>query len=82
MDAWLTDFRGDVPNIDVPVLIIQGDKDNVLPYPKTGQRLQPMLSDCKLVTLKGAPHGTPWTHPTEVNQAIMEFIGAPSMARA
>ncbi|MFI5833880.1 alpha/beta fold hydrolase [Micromonospora sp. NPDC051300] len=82
VDAWQTDFRGDLPNIDVPVLIIQGDKDNVLPYPVTGQRLVNMLSDAKLVTLKGAPHGTPWTHPTEVNNAIMEFIGKPSMANA
>lgn len=82
VDAWQTDFRNDVPNIDVPVLIIQGDKDNVLPYPVTGQRLAPMLRDGKLVTLTGAPHGTPWTHPTEVNKAIMEFIGAPAMARA
>ncbi|MFG1655000.1 alpha/beta fold hydrolase [Micromonospora chersina] len=82
VDAWLTDFRGDLPNINIPVLIIQGDKDNVLPYPATGQRLQHMLSNCQMITLKGAPHGTPWTHPTEVNQAIMEFIGAPKMARA
>ncbi|MEE3919635.1 alpha/beta hydrolase [Micromonospora sp. BRA006-A] len=66
----------------MPVLIIQGDKDNVLPFPVTGQRLVNMLSDAKLVTLKGAPHGTPWTHPTEVNKAIMEFIGKPSMATA
>ncbi|MFG3600528.1 alpha/beta fold hydrolase [Micromonospora chersina] len=82
VDAWLTDFRGDLPNINIPVLIIQGDKDNVLPYPATGQRLQHMLPNCQMITLKGAPHGTPWTHPTEVNQAIMEFIGAPKMARA
>ncbi|GIJ25858.1 arylesterase [Micromonospora qiuiae] len=82
VDAWGTDFRGDVSRIDVPVLIVQGDKDRVLPYPKTGQRLQPMLSDSRLVTLKGAPHGTPWTNADEVNQAIMEFIGSPAMARA
>ncbi|BCJ58687.1 alpha/beta fold hydrolase [Micromonospora endophytica] len=82
VDAWGTDFRGDVSRIDVPVLIVQGDKDMVLPYPKTGQRLQPMLADSRLVTLKGAPHGTPWTNADEVNQAIMEFIGAPAMARA
>lgn len=43
VDAWQTDFRGDVSRIDVPVLIVQGDADAVLPYPKTGQRLQPML---------------------------------------
>ncbi|MER7415450.1 alpha/beta hydrolase [Micromonospora peucetia] len=82
VDAWQTDFRGDLPNIDVPVLIVQGDKDAVLPYPATGQRLASMLPDGKLVTLKGAPHGTPWTHPAEVNRAIMDFIGAPAMARA
>ncbi|MER7457208.1 alpha/beta hydrolase [Micromonospora sp. NPDC126480] len=82
VDAWQTDFRGDLPNIDVPVLIVQGDKDNVLPYPKTGARLHPMLPGSQLVTLKGAPHGTPWTNAPEVSKAIMEFIGAPAMARA
>ncbi|RKN23771.1 alpha/beta hydrolase [Micromonospora musae] len=82
VDAWLTDFRGDLPQIDVPVLIVQGDKDNVLPYAVTGQRLQPMLAGSQLVTLKGAPHGIPWTNADEVNKAIMDFIGAPAMSRA
>ncbi|MGC5018629.1 alpha/beta fold hydrolase [Micromonospora sp. DT47] len=82
VDAWLTDFRGDVPRIDVPVLIVQGDQDNVLPYPVTGQRLAPMLPNGQLVTLNGAPHGTPWTNADEVNQAIMSFIRQPRMARA
>ncbi|MFC0507907.1 alpha/beta fold hydrolase [Micromonospora costi] len=82
VDAWLTDFRGDLPQIDVPVLIVQGDKDNVLPYASTGQRLQPMLAGSQMITLKGAPHGIPWTNADEVNRAIMDFIGAPAMARA
>ena len=82
VDAWLSDFRPDLPNIDVPVLIIQGDKDAVLPYPATGQRLVSMLPDARLVTLPDAPHGLPWTHAGEVNKAVMEFIGKPSMARA
>ncbi|MEV1146018.1 alpha/beta hydrolase [Micromonospora sp. NPDC049799] len=82
VDAWQTDFRADVTRIDVPVLIVQGDKDAVLPYPKTGARLQPMLPGSQLITLKGAPHGTPWTNAREVNQAILEFIRSPTMARA
>ncbi len=82
VSAWLTDFRGDLPRIDVPVLIIQGDQDNVLPYPQTGGRLQPMLPDARLITLKGAPHGIPWTHAREVTRATMEFIGAPAMSHA
>jgi non-heme chloroperoxidase len=80
IDAWLTDFRADLPRIDVPVLIIQGDKDEVLPYPVTGQRLQPMLQGSKLVTLAGAPHGIPWTHAQECNEALMQFLQpAPAM---
>lgn len=78
VDAWLTDFRPDLPRIDVPVLIIQGDKDAVLPFAKTGQRLASMLPGSRLVTLKGAPHGIPWTHAEDINRAIMEFISAPT----
>ncbi|WP_319459327.1 alpha/beta hydrolase [Micromonospora sp. RTP1Z1] len=80
--TWLEDFRGDVSRIDVPVLIIHGDADNVVPYPPTAPRLQSMLSDSKLVTLPGAPHSIPWTHADDVNRAMMEFIGAPAPAMA
>ncbi|MEO3742988.1 alpha/beta hydrolase [Plantactinospora sp. B5E13] len=80
IDAWLTDFRPDLPRIDVPLLIVQGDKDAVLPFPVTGQRLAPMVPGSKLITLKGAPHGIPWTHADEVNKAILEFIGAKTPA--
>ncbi|WP_433389736.1 alpha/beta fold hydrolase [Micromonospora sp. KLBMP9576] len=82
VDAWQTDFRADLPRIDVPVLIVQGDADAVLPYPKTGQRLAAMLPGSRLVTLEGAPHGIPWTNATEVNRSIMDFIGAPAAALA
>jgi len=37
--TWTTDFRADLPEIDVPVLVIQGDADQVLPLDKTGKRL-------------------------------------------
>ncbi|MBM0259189.1 alpha/beta fold hydrolase [Micromonospora sp. 4G55] len=74
--ALSSDFRGDLPGIDVPVLIVQGDKDAVLPYPVTGQRLQPMLPTSRLVTLPGAPHGIPWTHADEVNRELLTFLGA------
>src|SRR6185295_16310948 len=35
VDTWLTDFRDDLPMIDVPVLLIHGDADRILPYPNT-----------------------------------------------
>ncbi|HEX5542733.1 MAG TPA: alpha/beta hydrolase, partial [Micromonospora sp.] len=57
--TWETDFRPDLPAIDIPVLIIHGDADRVLPYPKTAQRLQDMLPNSQLLTLPGAPHAIP-----------------------
>ena len=72
--AWLTDFRPDLPNIDVPVLIIQGDQDRLLPFPITGKRLVDMLPVSRLMTLEGAPHGVPWTHADEINAELMTFL--------
>jgi non-heme chloroperoxidase len=75
IQAWLTDFRADLPRIDVPILMIQGDADRVLPYPATAQRLQPMLPGSQLMTVPGAPHAICWTHADQVNQAMLNFIG-------
>jgi non-heme chloroperoxidase len=83
VESWETDFRDDVSRIDIPVLIIHGDADRVLPYPVTAPRMQATLSNSQLVTIKDAPHAIPWTHSDEVNKAMMDFIsaGAPVMAR-
>jgi non-heme chloroperoxidase len=72
--TWLTDFRDDVEKIDVPVLIIQGDADRVLPFPSSGQLLHATLEGSKLVVLEGAPHGIPWTHADEINRELLDFI--------
>src|SRR5262249_39936850 len=37
--TWTTDFRADLPRIDVPVLVLHGDADQVLPLDKTAKRL-------------------------------------------
>ena len=73
--TWETDFRGDLPKIDVPLLVIQGDADRILPFPKTGKRL-PDLVDCELVVIEGGPHAIAWTHADQVNDALLQFVGA------
>jgi non-heme chloroperoxidase len=72
--TWETDFRDDLPRIDVPVLVVQGDQDQVLPYPKTGERLPMLIKDTQLVVIQGGPHGIPWTHADQVNRALLEFL--------
>ena len=74
VDAWLTDFRDDLPKIDVPILIIHGDADRVLPYDITAKLLPDKIKDAKLVTVEGGPHGICWTHPEIVNKELLEFI--------
>jgi non-heme chloroperoxidase len=79
--TWETDFRDDLPKIDVPLLVIQGDADRILPFPNTGERL-PALIDCELVVIKGGPHAIAWTHADQVNKALLKFVGAPVPAHA
>ena len=72
--TWATDFRADLPEIDVPMLVIQGDQDRVLPIDKTGRRLPALLKDAQLVVVEGGPHAIPWTHAAQVNTALLDFI--------
>jgi non-heme chloroperoxidase len=54
--TWTTDFRDDLPKIDVPMLVIHGDADQVLPLDKTASRLPGLIKDMQLVVIEGAPH--------------------------
>jgi pimeloyl-ACP methyl ester carboxylesterase len=74
--TWATDFRADLPAIDVPMLVIQGDEDRVLPYPKTGARLPGLIKNLQEVVIKGGPHAIPWTHADQVNQALLKFTSS------
>jgi non-heme chloroperoxidase len=72
--TWATDFRADLPEIDVPVLVIQGDADQVLPLDKTGNRLPALIKDARLAVIEGGPHAIPWTHAAQVNTALLGFL--------
>jgi len=65
---------GGLPKIDVPVLVIQGDADRILPFEKTGKRLPGLIADMELVAVEGGPHAIPWTHADQVNTALLDFI--------
>ena len=75
VDTWLTDFRADLPKIDVPMLVIQGTEDRILPIDATGRRLPDLVKDIQFIEIEGGPHNVGWTHPDEVNEALVKFIG-------
>jgi non-heme chloroperoxidase len=72
--ACLEDFRCDLATISVPVLVIHGDQDRVLPYEVTSRRLPALLKDVRSTVIAGGPHAIIWTHADEVNQAMLDFI--------
>jgi non-heme chloroperoxidase len=76
VDTWLTDFRDDVSKIDVPTLVVHGTDDRILPFEATAKRLPALVDDLKLVPVEGGPHNIGWTHPDEVNQALLGFLDA------
>jgi non-heme chloroperoxidase len=72
--TWTTDFRADLPKIDVPILVIQGDADQVLPLDKTGKKLPGLINDVELTVIEGGPHAIPWTHAGQLNTALLDFL--------
>ncbi len=77
VDSWLTDFRDDLPAIDVPILVVHGTEDRILPIAATSDRLPGLIANLRLVRIEGGPHNIGWTHPDEVNKALLEFLGEP-----
>lgn len=72
--TWLTDFRRDLPKINVPMLVVQGDEDRILPINSTGRRLPDLIKDVRFIEVTGGPHNIGWTHPEEVNKALLDFL--------
>jgi non-heme chloroperoxidase len=76
VDTWLTDFRDDLPKIDVPTLVIHGTEDRILPFEATAARLPALVDGLQLVKVEGGPHNVGWTHPDVVNPALLDFIAS------
>jgi non-heme chloroperoxidase len=77
VDTWLTDFRDDLSRIDVPTLVVHGTEDRILPIAATADRLPALIANVRLVRVQGGPHNIGWTHPEEVNAALLEFLDQP-----
>jgi len=78
--ACQEDFRSDIARITIPVLVIHGDQDRVLPYQATGRRIPALLPNARSTLITGGPHAIIWTHADEVNQALLHFISHPGQA--
>jgi non-heme chloroperoxidase len=71
-----TDFTGDLKKITVPVLVMHGDDDQIVPYADSGPLSAKLLKEGELKTYKGFPHGMPTTEADTINHDLLSFIRA------
>ena len=78
-----TDFTDDLTRIDVPVLLIHGEDDQVVPYADSAPLALKLLKNGTLKNYPGLPHGCMTTHPELINRDILEFVrGTPTSTGA
>ena len=71
-----TDFREDLPKVDVPTLIIHGDSDGTVPFEGSGQRTHEAIAGSRLHLIAGGPHGINVSHADEFNRVLLDFLVA------
>jgi non-heme chloroperoxidase len=74
VNAWIEDFRQDIPKNTVPTLILHGDADRILPPDATSRRQARMIKGARFVELSGGPHGVLWTHADQINAELVHFL--------
>jgi pimeloyl-ACP methyl ester carboxylesterase len=72
--TWHTDFRAVLPKIDIPVLVLPGTEDRILPFEACGPRTAELIAGNEFVPVEGAGHGLCWTHAEEVNAELLRFF--------
>ncbi|WP_100632648.1 alpha/beta fold hydrolase [Pseudomonas qingdaonensis] len=69
-----TDFTDDLKRITIPVLVMHGDDDQIVPYENSGPRSAKLLQNGTLKTYAGLPHGMPTTDADTINADLLAFL--------
>jgi non-heme chloroperoxidase len=69
-----TDFTEDLKKIDIPVLVMQGDDDQIVPIDDSGRLSVKLVKNGKLKVYPGYPHGMCQIHADEINAELLAFI--------
>jgi non-heme chloroperoxidase len=69
-----TDFTEDLKQITVPVLVLHGEDDQIVPIADSAPLSAALLKNGTLKTYPGFPHGMPTTHADTINADILAFI--------
>ncbi|TFF38187.1 alpha/beta fold hydrolase [Mucilaginibacter psychrotolerans] len=71
-----TDFTEDLKSVDIPVLVLHGEDDQIVPFPLTAVKAIKLLKNGTLISYPGFPHGMPTTEAATINKDLLAFIKA------
>ncbi|GAB4012750.1 alpha/beta hydrolase [Spirosoma sp. KCTC 42546] len=71
-----TDFTEDLKGVDIPVLVLHGEDDQIVPFPISGAKAVKLLKHGKLISYPGFPHGMPTTEADTINADLLAFINS------
>ena len=74
--TWAEDYTPDLKRIDRPVLFIQGDDDQVVPFKATGNRVREIIPGATLKVYEGASHAVPMINAERFNAELLAFVEA------
>jgi non-heme chloroperoxidase len=77
-----TDFTEDLKKIDIPVLVLHGDDDQIVPIAAAGPQSAKLLKNATLKVYPGYPHGMPATNADQINADLLAFFKAQRSASA
>jgi non-heme chloroperoxidase len=69
-----TDFTNDLKAIHVPVLIMHGDDDQIVPIADSAPLSAKLVKKATLKVYPGLPHGMCTTHPDVINPDLLAFV--------
>jgi non-heme chloroperoxidase len=69
-----TDFTEDLKKITVPMLVMHGDDDQIVPYADSGPLTAKLVRNATLKTYHGFPHGMPTTQAETINADLLAFL--------
>ncbi|AOJ40085.1 alpha/beta hydrolase [Burkholderia lata] len=69
-----TDFTEDLKSTTIPVLVMHGDDDQIVPYADSGLLSAKLARNSTLKTYKGFPHGMPTSNAETINADMLAFI--------
>lgn len=69
-----TDFTEDLKAVDIPVLVLHGEDDQIVPFELTAVKAMKLLKNGKLISYPGFSHGMPTTEAATINADLLAFI--------